>query len=84
MESILKNNGFTAEEICIIRWQLQDYGGFYSSLMCAISRADVGNLQRLACGFPIEVRAFVKFEETDFYETIRTKLDQMEQFKGRF
>lgn len=90
MESILKQHGFTAQEICIVRWQLEDYGGFYTALMEAITRADLINIEKLRKGFPVEVGAMIKFKamppdgEPDFYEEIATKLNQVEQFKGRF
>jgi hypothetical protein len=90
METILKDHGFSPEEICIVRWQLNDYGGYYTALMEAITRADSQNLEKLRKGYPVEVAAIERFKDLppfggpDFYAQIAGKLDAILQFKGRF
>lgn len=90
MEAILKDYGFTDEEIVIVRWQLNDYGDFYKSLIEAIVRADYLNIEKLRKGFPVEVGAIEKFKgvvpegQPDFYGKVAMKLDKVPQFAGRF
>ncbi len=64
MKNALISAGFKTHEVIIIQWQYHFAGGFQTSLMYLIGRADVVNRSKLWAGFPDEVNAFVKYSET--------------------
>lgn len=66
----------TPGEKFIIEWQYGMLGGFKSALMDAISRADEGNLAKLAIGFPDEVFGFRKFSrDENWWPDLQKKAD---------
>tara|TARA_R100001594_G_scaffold547_1_gene2084 strand:+ start:680 stop:922 length:243 start_codon:yes stop_codon:yes gene_type:complete len=54
----------TKGERFICDWQYGHLGGFSSSLIDAIRRADENNRERLRRGFPDEVLAYEQFSHT--------------------
>jgi hypothetical protein len=63
----------SALERTILRWQLHDYGDFYTALWEALVRADEDNLARIELGFPLEVSALHAWRKTWIAESLRQK-----------
>ena len=62
-------------EAFIYLWQYRHLGGFYQSLAEAIARADTGNLERLAKGYPIEVEGYRRFaNEPGWWSNVQRKI----------
>lgn len=62
-------------ERSLVNWQYSMMGGFESALWDAIKRADTGNLDRLAKGFPYHVEAYLNYTQasgwwTAFYKNL--------------
>lgn len=51
----------------LVKWQYRLQGDFYDALWSAISRADSGNLARLALAFPSDVEAYRRFSQVPGY-----------------
>jgi hypothetical protein len=66
----LNSDAWTEAEKCVIRWQYNHYGHFYSRLFEAIKSADYINIQRLRLGFPDEVEGFLQWREGDLGQKI--------------
>jgi hypothetical protein len=65
----------TAEEYVVVEWQYRLCGGFKTALWDAISKADEGNLIRLAKGFPVEVGGYRRFSrEEGWWQRVEAKL----------
>ena len=76
--------GLTEVEAIAFKWQFRMMGGFESSLMDAISRADENNLNKIALGFPGFVATFKGWTRGDLAETLKAKMDaNPEAFGGR-
>jgi len=68
------DNTLTEEETIIIYWQLELLGGFYTTLMKAITLADTEHLDKLALSFPVHVNAYKRFStESGWWQTVTTK-----------
>ena len=64
-----------AEEMAVVEWQYRMCGGFKSALWDAIKRADIGNLERLREGFPVEVDGFMMFsQQPGWWDEVQRKL----------
>ena len=61
---LLMSDQLTKGERFIWNWQYRRLGGFASSLIDAIRRADEHNRERLRRGFPDEVSAYEQFSHT--------------------
>ncbi len=57
-EFLGETSAWTNAEKAVIKWQFRLNGDFKTALWEAIKRADEGNLDRLALGFPDEVAGF--------------------------
>jgi len=65
------------EELAIFEWQFRMTGGFKTSLMETIGRADEGNKDRLAVGFPTEVAGYRKYAYVDgWWESVLKKMSE--------
>ena len=63
----------------LIKWQYRMQGGFKSTLWDAISKADTGNQQLLAKGFPDEVEAYRRFSgESGYWEDVLLRAGVLE------
>ncbi len=66
----------TPMEFAVVEWQYNLCGGFKSALWGAIKRADLGNLERLRLGFPLEVEGFIAYsQEPGWWPAVQTKLN---------
>jgi hypothetical protein len=64
----------TVEEEIALNWQYQKFGGFYTSLMDTISKADEVNLICLSNSFPNHVRAYRLYvHERGWWERVQEK-----------
>jgi len=61
------------EAKAIVKWQWGLYGDFYTALFSAIKRADDENIERLALGFPIEIRGFLAWSRGTLAKELRAK-----------
>lgn len=65
----------TSEEEVIYKWKYRYGGDFADALMEAIARADLGNQELLALGFPDEVRGFQKFANQEgWWQEVKLKV----------
>ena len=62
---LAEGSGWTNAEKAVIKWQFKLNGDFRTALWEAIKRADEGNLDRLALGFPDEVYGFRQWSQGD-------------------
>jgi hypothetical protein len=51
----------TKEEEIALKWQYKQFGGFFTLLMEAISKADPDNFDRLTLGFPDHTNAYWRY-----------------------
>lgn len=70
---VLGTNDLSPTEEVILKWQHNFYGGFFKLLLDAIAHADEENQNRLALGFPEEVRAIRLFRTTWIAENLRER-----------
>jgi len=64
-------------ELFIYMWQYNMQGGFMTSLIDTIMRADNQNLAKLRLGFPFEVGACERYmKEENFWPNIEMKIKQ--------
>ncbi len=62
---------WTESEKWVISWQFRMLGDFQTALVQAIVRADEGNLERLAQGFPMQVEGFRAWSYGDLARRFR-------------
>lgn len=60
----------------VIKWQYGLFGGFYSALFGAITRADEQNLHNLSLGFPDEVGGYLEWARGDLSERLQAANDE--------
>ena len=70
---ILGTGELSPTEEIIIKWQHDYYGGFMKLLFDAIAHADDENLNRIARGFPEEVKAVRLYRTTWIAENLRER-----------
>lgn len=58
MRNIEEYNKLTEGEQSLVKWQFKEHGGFWTAVWDAISKADGGNLNRMALAFPSHVKAY--------------------------
>jgi len=72
---IAKFESLSPDEKFIVEWQSGMLGHFRTALIEAIGRADEGNLEKLARGFPHEVAGYLKFTREDgWWQGVEKKL----------
>ena len=77
-------NNLTEIEKIAIDWQYDRLGGFYKTLMKAISLADEDNLKRLALSFPYHTTAYLKYSnENDWWKKTQEKAYKLGLIAGR-
>ena len=67
----LDSPAWTPAEKLVIKWQFHLYGDFYTALWEVIKRADEENLERLACGFPLQIIGFKQWAFGDLGQRLR-------------
>ncbi len=70
---VLRNDQFTDGEKWIIQWQFRLLGDFETALIDAITRADEGNLMKLALGFPMQVDAYLEWSRGSMGQLLRSR-----------
>jgi hypothetical protein len=71
----MRIHGIDNEEQIIVEWQYHYMGGFYKTLMEAISLADEEHLGCLARAFPNHVSAYLKYStESGWWKKVQNKL----------
>jgi len=66
-----EDSPWTPAEKWVVKWQYRLLGDFETALAEAICRADDGNLDRLARGFPNQVAGFLAWNRGDLAERLR-------------
>jgi hypothetical protein len=67
----LADPAWTPAEKWVIKWQFRLLGHFETALAGAITRADEGNLEKLAEGFPTQVSGFRAWAHADLGDRLR-------------
>ena len=73
VHEFLSNPDESLEAKAVLKWQWRLYGDFYTALWNAIKQADDGNLERLARGFPVEIKGFLAWNRGSLAEELRQK-----------
>lgn len=73
VREFLSNPDESPEAKAVLKWQWRLYGDFYTALWNAIKQADDGNLERLARGFPVEIKGFLAWNRGSLAEELRQK-----------
>ncbi len=75
--------GLKPEGAAIYDWQYRMCGDFQTALWDAITRADEDNLDRLASGFPVEVRAYRLFSQINgWWPSVEQRVEEAKAKKG--
>lgn len=71
IRGVLESPAFDESDKWVVMWQFRYLGDFETALVAAIARADEGNLDRLALGFPMQVDGYRRWAYGNLAERLR-------------